>query len=367
MSLSHLCVYVWVISVSFLCVVSVGSSKTYDVVPLDEVSLNRVGNMMSEGELDSVPHSKFGFTWEDGDASTLKWRPQGLTTTVSTSNKEFVAVSWYGRSEADYSDRGARISFVNIQDSLESNSSSVKYRHVLLVDENYNTFPGMHAGGLACAGDKYIHVPDSRSGTKKVYTFSTSNIQYIPSSDRDAFYDYAYVMPRVGSYDVPITPSFMSYDSSRSKFLVGTFYQCSSYHEDTSECLVDSNDTFTWYSAGAASSTTPTCQPFFSEMQGAVSSTVDGKFLVWCSSSYGSGHDSHLHIATLLNDQCNASSSVSKQYRTVTYPPGLEDLHRSVSSSRYVDYLWGLTEFGSNDGTGNTRRVFSMDLGELMP
>jgi hypothetical protein len=225
----------------------------------------------------------------------------------------------------------------------------------------------MHAGGLACTGDNFIHVPDSRSGTKKVYTFSTSNILYVPSSDRDMFYDYAYIMPRVGSYNVPITPSFMSYDSTRNKFLVGTFYQCSSYHEDSADCLNDSHDTMSWYSAGTASSSTPSCQPFFSEMQGAVSSTENGEFVLWSSSSYGSGHDSHLHIISLSNDQCDSSSKISKSYRTVVYPPGLEDLHRDVVSSKYSDFLWGLTEFGSNDGTGNIRRVFAADIGALLP
>mmetsp|Transcript_26396 Transcript_26396/g.49518 ORF Transcript_26396/g.49518 Transcript_26396/m.49518 type:complete len:364 (+) Transcript_26396:40-1131(+) len=357
----------WVTGVSLLSLFNVGWSNSYDVIPLDEVSLNRVGNMMTSAALDDVPHAKFGFTWEDGDASTLKWRPQGMTTTVSTSNKEYVAVSWYGRSQEDYSDRGARISIVNIQESLDSNSSSVQYRHVLLVDENYNTFEGIHAGGLACAGDNYIHVPDSRSGTKKVYTFSTTNIRYIPSSDRSAFYDYAYVMPRVGSYDVPITPSFMSYDFSRSQFLVGTFYQCSSYHEDTSECLNEPHDTFTWYSAGTATSTTPSCQPFFSEMQGAQSATMADEYVLWSSSSYGSSHESHLHIATLPDDKCDSSSNVSKTFRTVVYPPGLEDLHRSSASSPYADYVWSLTEFGSNDGSGNTRRVFAMNIEDLMP
>lgn len=344
---------------------SVGWGDSYDVIPLDEVILNRVGNMMTSSALEDIPHAKFGFTWEGGDASTLKWRPQGITTV--SSSKEYAAVSWYGRSEADYSDRGARISFVNIQESLEVNSSTVEYRHVLLVDENYNTFEGMHAGGLACAGDNYIHVPDSRSGTKKVYTFSTTNIRYIPPPDRSAFYDYAYVMPRVGSYDVPITPSFISFDFSRNKFLVGTFYQCSSYHEDTTECLNEPHDTFTWYSAGTATTTTPSCQPFFSEMQGALSATMADDYVLWSSSSYGSSHDSHLHIATLLNDKCDSSSNISKTFRTVVFPPGLEDLHRSGANSPYTDYIWSLTEFGSNDGNGNTRRVFAMDIESLMP
>lgn len=293
-------------------------------------------------------------------------------TTVSTSKTEYVAVSWYGRSQEDYSNRGVRISFVNMPDNFTS-TSTVSYRHVLLVDEQLNTFPSMHAGGLASADDGLIHVPDSRSGTKKVYTFATSSILYIPSEDRGQFYDYAYIMPRVASYDVPITPSFLSFDWMRNKMLVGTFYQCSDYHKDTEECLSDTHNRLAWYDSDTVQSTSPSCQPFFSEMQGALSSTENSSFVLWSSSSYGSGHESHLHVTTLDNDQCDDSFSsssspvASKTYRTIVYPPGLEDLHRSGPSSRYSAFLWMLTEFGSKDGAGNSRRVFATEVEVLMP
>ena len=55
-----------------------GWSQAYEPVPLDELNFNRVGNLMSNQELDEVPYSQFGFTWQDDDASTLKWRPQGV-------------------------------------------------------------------------------------------------------------------------------------------------------------------------------------------------------------------------------------------------------------------------------------------------
>jgi hypothetical protein len=347
--------------VSLTWLLHVGLS--YEIVPLDEMYLNRIGNVMSSDQLDEVPYAQLGFTWEDGDASTLKWRPQGVATVPSNST-EYIAVSWYGRSQEGYEDRGVRISFVNTQ------NTTVTYRHVLLVDENFNTFPNMHAGGLACTGDELLHVPDSRSGTKKIYTFSTSEILYIPSEDRGQFYDYAYVMQRVGSYDVPITPSFLSYDWTRSKMLVGTFYQCSDYHKDTEDCLNDTHTQLSWYTVGDVDSHSPSCQPFFSEMQGAASSKENSSFVLWSSSSYGSGHESHLHISTLPTDQCDASSPGGTQqymYRTVVYPPGLEDLSSSAPGSMYAEYLWMLTEFGSKDGSGNTRRVFAVKVESLLP
>ena len=342
----------------------VGWSKEYTPVPLDEVEFNRIANLMPDDELKKLPYADFGFTWEDGDASTLKWRPQGITT-VSSVDTEYVAVSWYGRSQENYSNRGVRISFVNFNNS---ESSAITYRHVLLVDEDYNTFDDMHAGGLASMEDGYIHVPDSRNDTNKIYAFSLSSILYIPTEDRDLFYNYAYIMPRVFSYDVPIKPSFLSYDWSRKHMLVGTFDKCSDpTHYDTQQCLSNPNTLLAWYDPKTVDKTTPSCQPFFSEMQGALSSTVGDILVLWTSSSYGSGYDSHLHITELNNDQCDNTTTANKNFSTIVYPPGLEDLHRSGPSSVYAPYIWMLTEFGTSDGSGNDRRVFAAKVESLMP
>jgi hypothetical protein len=329
--------------------------------------LNRVGNAMSIDELGRFPNSSFGFTWNDGDESTQKWRPQGITT-VRNNTTNFAVVSWYGRSQENYENRGVRLSFVDL--------GSLYYRHILLVDENYATFENMHAGGIAYVADcNCVHVPDSRSGTKKVYTFSLDNIRYVPDSDRSIFFDYAYVISRDSSYSVPITPSFMSWDSDRLQMVVGTFYQCSSYHQDTSECLSRSENTLSWYSPGAVGSDSPTCAPFFSEMQGVASGIRDetdrDKSVVWASSSYGSSHISHLHVTSLDVDQCMEGASFNSSYRVITYPPGLEDLHVARFSPQEgaepSTFLWAATEFGTKDGTGNKRAVFTTDVQFIMP
>ena len=80
-----------------------------------------------------------------------------------------MAVSWYGRSEEAYDDRGGRISFVDITDWSQG---TLMYRQVPLVDENMLTFENIHVGGLAYQ-DRLIHVPDSKSGMRKVYTFQS--------------------------------------------------------------------------------------------------------------------------------------------------------------------------------------------------
>lgn len=189
--------------------------------------LNRIATRVpiNSENLDKFPNFDLGFNWNEEDSDTTKWRPQGITGLTTPAGKEFIAVSWYGREEEAYNDRGARIAFVDCTDL--KGTSDLKYRHVLLVDESYNTFPDLHAGGLVSTGDGLIHVPDSRNGSKKVYTFDISNILYIPDDgSRDKFFTYAYIMPRVGTYSVPITPSFMSFDWEKTEVLVGTYHLC---------------------------------------------------------------------------------------------------------------------------------------------
>lgn len=345
----------------------VGRVQSYDLVALDDVKLNRIGGKLSSDDLSSFPNALEGFTWNDGDGSTQSWRPQGITGITSPAS-EYIAVSWYGRDQASYANRGVRISFADISDM-----DAISYRHILLVDEEFNTFEGMHGGGLAYSAEcECIHVPDSRSGTKQVYTFSINNILYIPESDRGSFYDYTYVLPRQSSYDVPITPSFMSFDHDRNQIVLGTFYQCSSYHIDSEECLSMTNNQLTWYSIGDVDGETAACAPLFSEMQGAASgASFDNTThtqILWTSSSYGSGHDSHLHISSVDVDQCLAGTPYNSTVRTVIYPPGLEDMFLTQSTvATTPTYLWMLTEFGTKDGSGNFRAVFSTDVTNILP
>ena len=338
--------------------------EAYEIVSLPNLSLNREAFSLCSEQLAPFHNASFGFSWNDEDASTLKWRPQGITATV-VEEREFVLVSWYGRSEEDYANRGVRISCVDI-----TSASNILYRHVLLVDENYETFDNMHAGGLVLLGN-LLHVPDSRSGAKRVYTFDINKMLYIPESDRDSFYNYVYILPRIGAYDVPITPSFLSFDWNHNQIILGTFYQCSSSHSDSTECMSNTNNRLMWYTDGEVSGSSPYCSPFFSEMQGAASAhhpTSDNTVL-WTSSSYGSSHESHLHINSVRKDinNCEGVPLDISNYRVQSYPPGVEDLHVSGAPSKYANYLWMQTEFGSNDGADNIRRVVATDVNYLLP
>lgn len=354
----------FLIKASFLIAYLLASSvyaadpKFYEKISLDDLDLNRTAVKLSSSQKNKFPNAHTGFIWNDGDNNTEKWRPQGLAG-IGTTNKKFLAVSWYGRKEANYSNRGVRVSFVNV-----TNMNSIKYRHVLLVDEDYDTFKGMHAGGLVFRNGE-LHVPDSRKGTKKIYVFSTDSIKFVPKSDRRRFYNYAYILNRESSYDVPIKPSFLSYDWDRDQVLVGSFNKCSSPHTDTPACLLNSKNRLAWYTIDRVSRDSPSCAPFFSEMQGAGSAInpYSENHVLWVASSYGRFNRSHLHITNINAESCYDRGFGLTNYRTITYPPGLEDMHVSLTS----DNIWMLTEFGPHEGSSNNRVVFATKKEKLMP
>jgi hypothetical protein len=352
-----------------LLLILIGSALSLESVVVGDVNLNRVGKTISVNKLDSSGYKNagYGFTWNSEDNDSTKWRPQGITSFTDTDSRDYVMVSWYGREQENYDNRGVRIALADI---TNSSASEVKYRHILLVDEHHNTFVNMHGGGLAFSpADQSLHVPDSRSGTKKVYTFPLDAIMYVPESERDQYYTYEYVWVRATSYDVPITPSFLSFDWDANQFLVGTFWQCSSSHVDSADCMASDKNRLSWYSAGAVDANTPSCAPFYSELQGAAAATVSGSRVLWTSSSYGSSHTSHLHVSDITALDCASSGSTwdNKAFRTIEYPPGLEDLHVTSPSTAGEQFLWSLTEFGTHDGSGNSRTVFMTDVLNLLP
>ena len=247
----------------------------FKTVSLEDLDLNRTATKLSAEALqDKGFHDAHtGFQWNDGDNETKKFRPQGIAE-IEDSNtnysKRFLVVSWYGRTKEqgapeDYANRGARVSFVDITDIDNPDVKEFQYRHVLLVDENYNTFcdeagKAIHAGGLVYKDGK-LHVPDDRKDPvtgepkKEVHVFSIDSIQEV---DPDDFYDYRYILKAESSYEVPIEPHFLSYDWDRDQVLVGTFhYPDKGYSEDPN---------LAWYTIGDVDSGSPFCEDFFDKM-----------------------------------------------------------------------------------------------------
>ena len=55
------------------------AADTFAIVPLCNLDLNRVATKLSAANLATVSPAVVGYKWNSGDASTVKWRPQGIT------------------------------------------------------------------------------------------------------------------------------------------------------------------------------------------------------------------------------------------------------------------------------------------------
>ncbi len=321
---------------------------------VNQIDYNREAVTLNRSALSVFPHAHTGFRWNKGDNNTKKWRPQGICGMVKD-HKKYVIVSWYGRKQANYQNRGARISVVDVT-SMEQ----VKYRHILLLDAYGNTLRNLHAGGLVYKNGE-LHVPDSRnSNDYKVHTFNMNQIIEVNPQD---YYNYRYVLKATGSYAVPIKPSFMSYDWDKDKILIGSFHKCRSYHSDDVECILSNENRLSWYKIGQVNKTSDFCAPFLSEMQGAASMNFNENHqIIWISCSYGRYNESHLHALKATKGNCYNSGVSIEKNTTFIFPPGLEDLHLAKTSSN----LWLLTEFGPHEGSNN-RVVFAINRNKILP
>jgi len=214
-----------------------------------QLNLNRQAKQglpsMSKGFNIPEKHDPIGFRWKSGDGATMKWYPQGITGTANAANprgSRFLVSSWYGKSEANYKQKGVRLSFVNYD---SSSNDFCRYRHVLLVQnvQNINVQnPGLfcldqternlycqlnlyapvpiHAGGIAWY-KKYLYVVDTRVGIR---VFDTTRmypaLADLPNKSKcgvdfngDYYaFDYRYTLPQIGYYQTEGTEpnSFVS-------------------------------------------------------------------------------------------------------------------------------------------------------------
>jgi hypothetical protein len=348
-------------------------ADTFPIVSLCNMDLNRTATKLSASNLNTVSPAVTGYKWNSGDASTLKWRPQGITG-MNAGCKEFSVVSWYGRNinnnfpctafNADYRNRGSRVSFVDITDM-----DSIRYRHVLLVDETYNTFYDMHAGGIVIINDT-LYVPDSRSTTDAMYAFPLDGMKEVPSNQLSAFYDYRYILTQAASPvdSLPINPSFVSYDWDDQKLVTGSFQNCPS-----NNCNTPQNNRLMWFNPGTADRMTPFYDGLFGKMQGVGTATnLDNpnKKDVWVSTSYGYDNNSRLYAFTYdfgANTTQSQSINFDNDYAYFSLPPGLEDIHLTPNS----DTIWTLTEFSPDHpaclGSSNQRYVFGLLRSDIRP
>ncbi len=306
-----------------------------------QLNLNRTATKLTTSQLSGLNGAHTGFRWNSGDNSTLRWRPQGIAGYTEGSRK-FLIVSWAGQEEANYDEsRGARISVVDV-----TSMSFIKYRHVLLVTQGGNVFSHLHAGGITVRHG-LLHVADTREGRQHILTFDLGEFERNSRLGRG----YRYILRQKSSYRSPVKPSFLSFDWSRNKFLVGSFTDKSRHGPDTE--TRSSLARLAWYRDPSSASTVMRRRFFYKQMQGA---GAEHGYL-WTTHSYGRNWDSHLHV------DCYRPGQIPNYRKRWTYPPGLEDIHISQSSNN----IWMLTEFGTAEGSDNNRDVFATKRFRLRP
>lgn len=332
-------------------------TDNYQSISIDNLTLNRTAISLTKKERKMFPFSDKAFKWNTNDNKTNKWRPQGITEAF-TKKKHFIIVSWYGRKEAGYNNRGSKISVVDI-----TNKKLISYRHILLINKHNEAFMGMHAGGLVYLNGK-LHVPDTRKGKKKIHVFLLNDIRKVPKKHKNTFYNYSYILKATEEYDVSIKPSFMSYDYNKNKILLGSFNNCIEKNDNPLGCMLNKKNRLSWYSVDIASKKSSSCYPYFNQMQGAVSiaNPNSNNDILFVASSYGRENKSRLQVVNMNKGECYTKGIGMTNYRELLYPPGLEDMHISKDSKN----IWMLTEFGSNEGINNNRIVFNTNVKKLL-
>lgn len=187
------------------------SALSNRTVPQVLDSANRTGTKCTAPMANRVA----SFCWQSGDNTVAYWIPQGLSTSADATGGAYqgrnaLLSAWYDNTTGT-GDRGARISFVDM-----ANTTTPKYRHVLLVEPNgtasapsYKAID-THAGGLAWYGDR-LYVCDTFGGMRVFdmkYILAANNMtDTLIGRQPDGSYasrGYAYVMPQVAKYS-PVT------------------------------------------------------------------------------------------------------------------------------------------------------------------
>lgn len=359
----------------------------FDAVPRlrwDQLDLNRQALPLYAADGFNIPdkHRPEMWQWQPGDALTLKWRPQGITGSREAGapkRKRFFAISWYGREQEDYAQRGARISLVNYE---AGSSEFLQYRHVLLVQDvanrdradmfrlpadapAYTQYGGfapvpIHAGGVAWVGDR-LYVSDTRLGLRVFDLSRLYEVRADPNKSRCGnnagnmyAFDYRYVLPEIGYYCTQGTApnSFVSVGTGKN----GRCLWAGQYLKKS----VDADPIlFGWKltPVGAIDMTVPV-ETFVPNDKGARVYNIQGAYraggATWMSVTARSKYKrSEARLIT------QAASANGLRWR---WPHGTEDLYLEADTNT----LWCLTEFSQNESSGE-RFVFGVDFATYAP
>jgi len=355
---------------------------------------NRDGSQITVPGLDCF---HFGFHWNNGDNKVDYWWPQGVagsgigcneknwaeacgTASGNSDGKVFghdlLLVSWYHKAEEDSSTstyKGARVSIVDV-----TYMNDISYRHALLVepiiDSNGNaSYKGLassssslHAGGIAWYKN-YLYVADTSHGFRvfdlsrimQVQTGDNSTLGYVSSASGYQAYNYKYIIPQVGSYDLCSESccarfSFVSVDlSSNPPALVAGEY------ESFTDTLTPQGRVHVWPldpDSGKLATQNNVVQPDeivfagVTNMQGAL--RWDGNFFI---------STSRPKLSLPISPGTLYHGSVGSSVEDHQYPALPEDLHYNP----FWDALWTCTE-KPDSWLGQTRYCFYFKMADVL-
>lgn len=323
-------------------------------VGLDGVltDLNRTASVVTV----PAPAARWGFRWNDEDARTGRWWPQGISTSADRGGDEeydgrrLLCTSWYAKEVAGLR-KGSRVTFVDLT------GDRPRYRHVLLVEATTRDDGAIdvrpvrvHAGGLVWHGE-HLHVAGTARG---ISTFRLEDVMRVPRIGDptvlrvgEGSYGYRYLLPVRFTYDAraedgvePMRYSFMSLDRGGPRLVAGEYgrggrtTRLVEFEVDPTTALLRVDE------EGTARPLTLPGQGT-EGMQGAT--VVDGTWYVTTSSG------------RYLRGSLYVGRPGAFRRHARVLPVGVEDI--AAWPSR--DELWSLTEYPGR------RYVFAMDRGRL--
>lgn len=350
----------------------------------DALALNREAKALRKADGFNVPakHQPELWQWKPGDATTLKWRPQGITGSREEGSPEraaWLAVSWYGLAERGNAHRGARISLVDLQ---RGSPSHLQYRHVLLVQDarnidkpelfrlpaearRYQQLGGfapvpIHAGGIAWVGDR-LYVADTTLGLR---VFDLTRLHAVEADETQArcgaeggrmqAFNYAYVLPQVGYYRLSGTSpnSFVSVGRGAS----GRCLWSGQYLKKDSK---RTPSLFGWPLEASGAIDTARAPELFQPNEG-------GGPVFNMQGAYRAGGATWMTVTGRAEAHGSTARLVTQAPRKKglrwRWPHGAEDLYLAADTQ----ILWCLTEYAASEGDGE-RVVFGVSFPTYAP
>jgi hypothetical protein len=176
-------------------------------------SANHPMGSCDSNEVASLPISPTptrAMCWDDGDATTAAWNPQGITSSGDADDDGAWGVNRLILSGWNYTgdDRrnDARVAFIDYNDP-----ANPKYRWVYLVDPNDTgsnfTAAKAHVGGMVWYGDKLLVSAVGNTGVAirvfdmgRILQMTDGSATIGRTSSGWAAYGYQYVLPEIGRY-----------------------------------------------------------------------------------------------------------------------------------------------------------------------